>query len=395
MNHPAPLVAVTGSLPLGGSSTFLVNFARAMRRRGLIIPIVVLDTENAYARDFEAIGNPVHCLPNRKLIYEDRLLWSYRQTAEYAPRAVLSCLSSESFEIFRVVPDGVLRMSIVQSDDPGPYRGAAAYGPWTDVAVGVSHQIAEKLRAAPELRHARVESIPYGIDFPPAKPREIRPPDAPLRAIYLGRMVEEQKRISRIAQLARILETRGAKVELTIAGDGPQRESLQCELKSCGLVRFLDAVPYDQVPALLLQHDAFVLLSDFEGLPLSLLEAMGCGVVPIVSDLSSGISDVVAASRGFRVPIGDVSRAAEILIDLSRDQPTLQQFSENARAFVRTEYSADLMAERYCNLIGEVAKRAHGWPPTVEIPVPIGVERPWLFRGLPRCLRRWTRQLIN
>src|SRR5204862_4960087 len=62
MNKPAPLVAVTGSLPMGGSSTFLVNFARAMHRRGMVLPVVVLDAENAYADDFKTVENPVHCL---------------------------------------------------------------------------------------------------------------------------------------------------------------------------------------------------------------------------------------------------------------------------------------------------------------------------------------------
>ena len=386
-----PLVAVTGCLPLGGSSTFLVNFARALRRRGQVLPIVVLDTENAYAADFAALGNPVHVLPPGKMIFEDRLLWAYRQVAQYRPRAVLSCLSAQSFEILRVVPESVLRLSIVQSDDPGPYSVVAQHAAWTDVVVGVSRQIGLNLQARPELRGARVEVIPYGIDFAAPVPRPPRAADAPLRLIYLGRIVEEQKRVSRLAQLARQLQARGTPVEFSIVGEGPQREELRAELRDCACVRFVAPVPYDQVPRLLQDYDVFVLLSDFEGLPLSLLEAMGAGVVPVVSDLPSGLAEVVDDTRGRLVPVGDVARAVEAIVELERDRERLHACATRAAQFVRAHFSADLMAEKYLRVVGERAAPPRDWPATVAIPRPCGVTPAWLYAGTPRVLRRWLK----
>lgn len=391
----APLVAVTGSLPLGGSSTFLVNFARAMRRRGQMLPIVVLDTENAYAADFSAINNPVHCLPARKMIFEDRLLWAYQQVAQYHPRAVLSCLSSQSFEILRVVPRGVLRMSIVQSDDPGPYATVVEHAAWTDVAVGVSNQIVANLRAKPELRGVRAEAIPYGIDFTSAIARTPRAPDAPLRLIYLGRIIEEQKRVSRLAQLAKVLQARRAPVEFSIVGDGPQREQLRAEMRGCDWVRFHEPVSYEQVPRLLQDYDVFVLLSDFEGLPLSLLEAMGAGVVPVISDLPSGLAEVVDVSRGCRVPVGDVERAAEVIMELCRDRARLHECATQAACFAREHYNADAMADHYCQLLDELSPSSKDWPATTGIPVPKGVSPPWLYAGAPRLARRWLKRLFG
>jgi glycosyltransferase involved in cell wall biosynthesis len=390
---PAPLVAVAGSLPLGGSSTFLVNFARALRRRGQMLPVVVLDSENAYAADFATIGNPVHVLPAQKMIFEDRLLWAYRQAAQYQPRAVLSCLSSQSFEILRVVPRGVLRMSIVQSDDPGPYGTVDTHAAWTDVVVGVSRQIGVNLQARPALRGVRAEVIPYGIGFSAATPRAPRPDAAPLRLIYLGRVIEEQKRVSRLAELAKLLQAQRVPVEFTIVGEGPQRDELRAALKGCDFVRFLDPVSYEQVPRLLQDFDVFVLLSDFEGLPLSLLEAMGAGVVPVVSDLPSGMADVVDETRGVRVPVGDVERTAEVIGELHRDRTRLHDCATNAARFARAHYSADAMAEKYLRVIEERAAPVQAWPESVEIPVPRGVARPWLYSGVPRMARRWMKRL--
>lgn len=391
----APLVAVAGSLPLGGSSTFLVNFARALRRRGQWLPVVVLDSSNPYAPDFQAMGNPVHGLPHPEMIFEDRLLWAYQQVAQYRPQAVLSCLSSQSFEILRVVPRGVLRMSIVQSDDPGPYGTVVAHAAWTDAVVGVSRQIGVNLQARPELRGVRTEVIPYGIDFSAAVTRPPRAPDAPLRLIYLGRIIEEQKRVSRLAQLAKILQARRGPVEFSIVGEGPQQEQLRAELRGCDFVRFIDPVSYDQVPRLLQDYDVFVLLSDFEGLPLSLLEAMGAGVVPVVSDLPSGLAEVVDETRGVRVPVGDVERAADAIMDLARDRKKLHDCSMQAAHFAREHYSADAMADKYCRLVNELAGPAKDWPAHVEVPTPLGVSPAWLYSGAPRAVRRWIKKFIR
>ena len=67
-----PLAAVTGSLLLGGSSTFLLNLTRAWQERGLRLPIIVLSEDNEHARDFAALEAPVKLISKRP-IYEDRL----------------------------------------------------------------------------------------------------------------------------------------------------------------------------------------------------------------------------------------------------------------------------------------------------------------------------------
>jgi glycosyltransferase involved in cell wall biosynthesis len=389
------LVAVTGSLPIGGSSTFLLNFARAMRRRGSMLPVVVIDTENTYAGEFAAIGNPVHCLPRTPAIYEDRLAWAYAQTARYRPRAVLSCLSTASFEILRLLPPGVIRMGVVQSDDPGPYSALRMYAPWLDMTVGVSRQIAGNFQRYPELRNIRSAAIPYGIDFGPRPDRLERVPSDPLRLIYLGRLAEEQKRVSRLARLARILEAHNANVTMTIVGEGPQSGQLREDLRGCRIVAFHDAVPYDRVGAIFLESDVFVLLSDFEGLPLSLLEAMGSGVVPVVSDLASGISDVVQESRGFRIPVGDVERAASVIMELTADRRKLHEYSGAAAEFVRRHHSADAMSDQYCALVEGMAGNAGEWPPTTKVPVPKAVRPAWLFAPSLRPIRRCAKRFLG
>src|SRR4051794_5191718 len=91
-----PLAVITGSLLLGGTSTFLVNLTQAWRRRGIPLPIVVLSEDNQHARDFSALDAPVKLISPRH-IYEDRLRMAYQELARWSPLAVLACLGGESF----------------------------------------------------------------------------------------------------------------------------------------------------------------------------------------------------------------------------------------------------------------------------------------------------------
>ena len=179
----------------------------------------------------------------------------------------------------------------------------------------------------------------------------------------------------------------------TFAGSGPERAALESALAGCPRVEFLGEVPNDAVPALLAAQDVLVLLSDYEGLPLSLLEAMGAGVVPVVSDLASGLREVVTDEMGVRVPVGDVESAAGAIVELAQDRARLATLSFAAR-HVRTEYSAARMGERYLQVIEQFAPSPVAWPDKISVPVPRGVARPWLYQGGPRVARRWTKRLI-
>ena len=124
--------------------------------------------------------------------------------------------------------------------------------------------------------------------------------------LYLGRVIEEQKRIRLMARIMQATLEAGINLEWTIAGDGQDLGYLRNQFAASGSkVRFLGAVPYGEVPQVLAQHDVYFLCSDYEGLPLSLLEAMGAGLVPVVSDLPSGISEVVNDANGIRVAVAD------------------------------------------------------------------------------------------
>lgn len=377
---------------LGGATTFLLNFLRALQDHRDTLRITAIAEENEHASDFAILGAKVSTGPVQRMIYEDRLAWAYHQVARGRPNAILACLGAESYEILRLAPPGVVRIGLIQSDDPLPYAMARHYGAWTDAIVGVSSQITARLKTLPEFEGTTLATIPYGIAFPESPARPKRATGGPLRVIYLGRIIEEQKRISRLAELIHLL--REEPIQWTIAGSGPDEEEFRSAVAGEPRVSLLGTVANRDVPALLREHDVYILLSDYEGLPLSLLEAMGHGVVPVISDLASGIGQAVVEGTGMRVPVGDVGAAADILRMLVHNPAILANLSEAAAHHARTHFSAETMASRYLELIHSLSPNPHPvWLPRVPIPTPRGVRLPWLYSGLPRHGRRWLKNL--
>jgi glycosyltransferase involved in cell wall biosynthesis len=391
--NPLRLTAVTHNLLLGGATTFLLNFLRALPGEEAALSLVCASERNEHAADFAGLGVTVPAAPSPRLIYEDRLSNMYGQLAATRPHAVLACLGAESFEMLRLAPAGVARIGLIQSHDPLPYEMARRYHASLDAMVGVSPQICAHLRSLPEFAAVRVEEIPYGIHFADEAARPAAA--APLRVLYLGRLIEIQKRISRMVELVRRCEAAGMAVRFTFAGAGPDEAQVRRELAGSPLVTFAGPVSNAQVTGLLREHDLLILLSDFEGLPLSLLEAMGEGLVPIVSDLPGGMGLVVTPEVGFRVPVGDVAAAAELLAELARAPGRLEALSAAARTRAREDYSSGLMVARYLALVRSIvpADFEPAWPDDAAIPAPFGVPA-WQYEGLARMVRRGLRRVF-
>jgi glycosyltransferase involved in cell wall biosynthesis len=388
---PSSIVAATGGLLLGGSTTFLPNLTYGLREFGEPLSVVCLSDSNEHEADFEQAAAHLFVMKDHRLIYEDRLAWAYAQIARLRPRAVVACLSSESFELLRLVPPGVMRIGLIQSDHDDSYGTAATYAPWVDTMVGVSDEISRKLQSMAEFHGKAVRTIPYGIQFTNAAGRGVRRPDDLLRVIYVGRLIEEQKRVSRIVALADRLESERAPIRLTLVGSGPQEAELRAQLVDSSVVNIFGEVSNDRVAELLREHDVFILMSDYEGLPLALLEAMGHGLVPVVSDLPSGIRQAVPIGAGIRVPIGDIDAAASALKELAAAPHRLGQMSEMAQRYARENFSAKRMAGDYLQLVEQTPRLETAWPKKVQIPPPKGLN-PLLFSAIGRSVRRWLRR---
>jgi glycosyltransferase involved in cell wall biosynthesis len=178
-------------------------------------------------------------------------------------------------------------------------------------------------------------------------------PNGRLRLAYVGQFVEERKRISEVTRaLCRVVrEVEGT--EAFIYGDGPDRQSVEqiLQKEANGLaVHLVGFVENDQIRKDLLDCHAIVLLSDHEGLGLSLLEGMAFGVVPIGLRAASGLTEFVTDNvTGLLVSNrGDDFIAA--VRRLQKDPLLWERLSRSARAHVQTEYSDEICIARWQEL---------------------------------------------
>jgi colanic acid/amylovoran biosynthesis glycosyltransferase len=159
--------------------------------------------------------------------------------------------------------------------------------------------------------------------------------------LYVGRLAPAKGLpvlLDAIAQLDGVM--------LTIAGDGPEREFLQNQVRSLDIVdrvTFLGYQSQQEVRALLKRVDAFAMTSFVEGVPVVLMEAMAAGV-PVVATYISGIPELVHDGRnGFLVAPSDATATASAIRRLLEDADLRDQFAKAGRKTIEQEF--DLQAE--------------------------------------------------
>jgi len=122
------------------------------------------------------------------------------------------------------------------------------------------------------------------------------------------------------------------KAQFIIAGEGPEKENIEKEAENLNVsssVRFLGQVPHEEMPNILAQADIYVSTSLYDGTSISLLEAMGSGAFPIVTDIPANREWITNGKNGFLVPTDEEGFLARRIIDAIRNHALLEKSREN------------------------------------------------------------------
>ena len=126
-------------------------------------------------------------------------------------------------------------------------------------------------------------------------------------------------------------------VRFLIAGDGSEKENLKKEARDLDVsssVQFLGRVPHEKMANLLAQADIYVSTSLYDGTSVSLLEAMGSGAFPIVTDIPANREWIVNGENGFLVTKGEEEFLAGKIIDAIRNRELLEKSQVRNRLMV-------------------------------------------------------------
>jgi glycosyltransferase involved in cell wall biosynthesis len=213
-----------------------------------------------------------------------------------------------------------------------------------------------------DLDDASVTMIPNGIDTERFRPSndeqrekarsELGFPAGAFVIGGVGRLVS-QKNFLLFLKIASNILKKYPEVRFAIAGTGPLDSILRAEAENLGIssrIVFLGHVSNRQ--SLYHALDALMITSDFEGTPMTLLEAMASGV-PVVASAVDGISEVCSDGvDSLLARPGDLISFEQSLSRIIRDQALRDDFASTGRRTILERYDIKGIAERieqvYC-----------------------------------------------
>lgn len=193
--------------------------------------------------------------------------------------------------------------------------------------------------------------IPNGI--PDKENHKIYNPGNLINLICVGTVSYRKGQNIIINSLHNLASESLLKYHLTIVGDGPQLQEFKLLTRELNIdknVTFTGNLNENEVNEFLLASDVFILMSNSEGLPLSILEAIRFGLPVITTDIA-GCPEPVSNLNGFVIS-PDSKELSSVLHSLNVDQ--LKVMSKKSRQLFEEEYKFESFLQKYIEMIKNI-----------------------------------------
>jgi glycosyltransferase involved in cell wall biosynthesis len=183
-----------------------------------------------------------------------------------------------------------------------------------DSVIALTEDMKQAMRS---IYGRNIAVIPNGIELKEyTEKRLVKEVEYPSkRIIFVGRL-HPIKGVQYLLQGMKMVHEEMPDAKLILVGDGEEREHLESltdslEIREC--VEFVGKVPHERVQDYMNQSEVFVLPSLSEGFPVTILEAMACGL-PIVATRVRGIPDIIEdGTNGYLVDTKNPKQIAQAL----------------------------------------------------------------------------------
>lgn len=373
---------------IGGPVTWLMHLLPYLKQTGFEVSCLIFFHKGNNGPLYE------HLVKNGITVHTSSFLSSTEDNIKW----ILDCLQKNTPHIFVpniVVPAyyackwakkaGIITIGISHSDDPFYHAiqkefmdGHKSFR--LDGMICVSKVLEQQLLKSKYASKVKIKRIPCGVIIPDSKAKRV---DTSLMVIYVGRLAEQQKRISEVTRSFCKMTQKISGVEAIIYGDGPDKinvENILNEQQKTTAVSLGGNIPPKQMTDRLLKAHVIVLLSDFEGLPISILEAMACGVVPVCLHMRSGITELIENSKtGYIVDDRD-AHFIETIKRLKADNQIWEQISLNAKQLVKENFSLEISCNSYSSFFNDLKINS-----IQDITIPTRFELPKINQDLSRA----------
>lgn len=399
MNLRFTICAYDGSGYFGGPLEWYKRLAPALRQIGVETEFLFITDHtpklcNTYLhlkkQGFKCHALRRHSLSQLRDNTEARVRWILKHIRRSPPDLFIANLSIPGCFAGRWIQEaGIPTVPVLHSDD-NFYRGMvdlfftrhSAFR--LNTVVCVSKMLVDWIHSKTD-DNISVACIPCGTPIPNELTGYSK---ENLRLVYVGRLVQKAKRIRDVAKtfcrVGKIIEN----VEAVFIGDGPDRQSVESIIQEegCGTkIRLLGKLNSHHIQQKLLNYHIIVLLSEYEGLPIALLEGMACGLVPVCLNIRSGISELVMHGKT-GILVNNEDEFIDAIQLLKYDTDLWQKLSRNARQLVRQEYSMEVVAKRWKQLAIDLNQRIKN---RKSVRIPSNLELPPIQPNTVSDDRRW------
>ena len=174
--------------------------------------------------------------------------------------------------------------------------------------------------------------------------------------VFAGRICE-QKRPDMLAKILKSVYDSDLVFRALIIGDGEQRGTLEKLLRQYRLtsnVQMLGTVSHERWLDILAASDILLMPSQYEGISITLLEAMAAGVVPVVAKVG-GQEEIVSPDVGMLIPHGanELQEYLGAIRRLLNNSAELQQMSKQCKVLAASKLSWEGMIDNFSGLLDE------------------------------------------
>jgi len=351
------IVQMIDGLAVGGAQKLIVTFAEQASRIQFKVAVVSLSEEcnSPYAQQLMDLGIPIHYFPTTRILDLKNLrkvLHFFRSEKPDVLHAHLtySYIIASFIRLFTGIPVVATLHSTEVAKNRSSRTGLAEiyslrYGVSTIIACGPI--VAKNFTA--NNKHKPVLVIPNSVDSSPfiistqernAIRKNFAGSKNRLIVISVGRLVF-LKGFQDLLDAFDLLIKSVPEAFLVIVGDGEFRGELEKKINGLGLSNQVNLLGNRQdVPRLLGASDLYACASHWEGLSISVLEAMAAGLPVISTDV--GDTAWAIGSAGLTVPIGQPEIFAESMKKLILNPPRLREMGQNARNIVAEKFNPSI-----------------------------------------------------
>lgn len=367
---PLKAMFVITSMPVGGAETLLLNLIRRLDRQRVQAELCCLKQLGPLGEELareipthdRLIGGKYDVGVWRRLAKlfhtrridavitvgaGDKMFWGRLAARSAQVPVILSALHSTGW------PDGVGRLNRLLT-------------PITDGFIGVAAPHGEHLVQNERFPAEKVFVIPNGVDVDRFQPRpECRAAlrnelqisaAAPIVGIVAALRPEKHHELF-LRAAAKVREQR-SDAHFVIVGDGPERPNIERWIDELRLREYVHLLgTRSDTPQILAAWDAFALTSHNEANPVSILEALACGVPVVATRVGSIPETVVPGETGYLAMPGDANDVAGHLLRLLNDRDLAMRLGGTGRQRVASRWSLDAMTTGYLELMETIYER--------------------------------------